>query len=542
MDGLGSAMRIGVNCFLLRPHAGGLKQYFLGLFEELLTSDTKNKYVFFYFEHNLDELAKLRNDSWRKNGILLRDQLEVKQHLGKIDLYFSPFGPAWPRPVPIPSVTMLADVQEVFFPEFFTPMDMFNRDYHFRGSTRMADRVITISHYSKKTMVERYGIKDSRIVVCHLSADARYYRAAEAGTPPSYPLPAQGYVMYPANRWLHKNHDVLLRAIERLKAKGVRIDAVFTGYDAPGGYPLLQKAAEYGIGSQVHSLQYVTVEEMAYLYSKARMLVFPSLFEGFGIPLVEAMAAGCPVACSRATSLPEIGLNAVEYFDPKSVESVADAVERVWIDGSRRRELAELGRARAGDFSAGAAAVKHVAAFEEAARSFRNKRYWWQEFCYQHIHRNLVFFKHRKALRGQEHAESPDGLSVIFSAGWHQREADGADWLRWTTGIGKLTVKAARDGTLELAGEIASLQRPNDVEVRLNGQTVASWHLAGEFGFKAFEPLSLGVGPGQSTIELVSANPGIAAPPDSRVLAIAVRNLVVKLSAPRGQAIERATA
>ena len=141
-------MRIGVNCFMLRPHIGGMKQYFRNLFGWLLENDRQNEYLFFYFRHNVDELRKLRSDRWRSNAILLEDQSQILDHLGKIDLFFCPFGPLWPRPIPLPTVMTLSDVQEVYYPEFFTPEELFIRADHFRGSAAMADRVITVSEFS----------------------------------------------------------------------------------------------------------------------------------------------------------------------------------------------------------------------------------------------------------------------------------------------------------------------------------------------------------------------------------------------------------
>jgi glycosyltransferase involved in cell wall biosynthesis len=395
-------MRVGVNCFLLQANIGGMKQYFFNLFRELLENDHQNEYVFFHFLHNAAELATLENTRWQANAILLNDQAEVKQHLGKIDLYFCPFGALWPRPLPIPTVVTLVDIQEVFYPEFFTDLDLYNREYHFPGSTRMADRVITISHFSKKMIVKHHRISLQKVTVAHLCADKRYYRAAEVAHPPQSPLPGGDFIIYPANYWMHKNHDALLGALRWLKTeKRLKIDVVFTGYDVPNGYPLAQKVSEYGLDEQVYAVGYVTVEEMAYLYSKAKMLVFPSLFEGFGIPLVEAMIVGCPVVAAKATSLPEIGADAAEYFDPSSPEIIGLTIEKVWGDGGLRQRLIERGRRRALDFSAAKLAQAHLAVFSEAARSFSATRYAWHYWVYQHYHYWLVLFKYRKVLRPQ---------------------------------------------------------------------------------------------------------------------------------------------
>src|SRR5205814_7929509 len=131
------------------------------------------------------------------------------------------------------------------------------------------------------------------------------------------------------------------------------VNAVFTGHDVSGGYPLLEKAREYEVAGQIWNAGHVSEADLAWLYWKADMLVFPSLFEGFGMPPLEAMAAGCPVAASRSTALPETFGDAALYFDARSPSEVAAAIERRLGDESLRDELIERGRARVRHFSRG---------------------------------------------------------------------------------------------------------------------------------------------------------------------------------------------
>ncbi|MGH7340008.1 MAG: hypothetical protein ACREKH_05910, partial [Candidatus Rokuibacteriota bacterium] len=105
-------MRIGVNCYLLQPHIGGLKQYFITLFRELLAHDGDNEYVFFWYRQNAAELERLGTDRWRRQAVLLEDQHDVLAHLDRIDLYFCPFSALYPRPFPLPTVMTLVDIQE----------------------------------------------------------------------------------------------------------------------------------------------------------------------------------------------------------------------------------------------------------------------------------------------------------------------------------------------------------------------------------------------------------------------------------------------
>src|SRR5206468_989231 len=127
---------------------------------------------------------------------------------------------------------------EVFYPEFFTPADRYMRELHFPGSTRMADRVITISEFSRRTIVEHHRVSPARVAVVHLCADERYARSAEVARAPGPMLPAR-FVFYPANPWKHKNHDVLLRALRLLRdERGRRVDLVLTGFGQDGGSPV----------------------------------------------------------------------------------------------------------------------------------------------------------------------------------------------------------------------------------------------------------------------------------------------------------------
>jgi glycosyltransferase involved in cell wall biosynthesis len=380
-------VRIGVNCYMLQPQVGGLRQYFLTLFRELLERDAENEYVLFWYPHNEPELEQLGTDRWRRDAVLLHDQRAVLAHLDRIDLYFCPLTALYPRPVPRPSVMTLVDIQEVFYPEFFTPADRYMRALHFPGSTRLCDRVITISEFSRRSILEHHRLPPERVAVVPLAADDRFARAADVGRPPAAPLPAR-FVFYPANPWPHKNHDVLLRALRLLRdARGRRLDLVLTGFGQEAGSPVLDLAERHGVREQVHALGYLAVEELAYCYRRADLLAFPSLFEGFGIPLVEAMAAGCPVVAARATSVPEVTGDAAELFDPASPEDLAAAIERVLDDPTRREALRARGRERARAFSAARMAAEHRAVFRAARAAYSPRAFLWRRLVTAYWHR-----------------------------------------------------------------------------------------------------------------------------------------------------------
>lgn len=387
-------MRIGVNCYFLRSGIGGLNQYFINLFNELLDKDSENDYIFFYFPQNKTELEGLDNQKWKKKAIFLQRQNEIKRHISDLDVYFCLIGGLQPLPLPpVPTVVSLLDVQHLFFPQYFTPFDLFYRDCFFRGSSQIADQIITFSQFSRKTIIEKYRPKPDRLLVSYITPDRRYYQSSKIEKQPTYLLPKE-FIFYPANQWLHKNHDALLRAIQRLKQyEGLSIPVVLTGNKVDHEYPLKNMIKHYDIAELIHHLGFLAVEEMAYLYRRAKFMIFPSLFEGFGLPLAEAMAVGCPLAVSWTTSLPEIGGEAAIYFDPTDVAEIAGVIKSLWFDSKMRMHLSQKGFFEVHKFSASHMAENHLKAFTQAKMAFSKRRYLWNLLTYQPSHLTYIYLK-----------------------------------------------------------------------------------------------------------------------------------------------------
>jgi len=355
-----------------------MRQYFFRLFKELLDNDPHNRYLFFYFQHNKEEMEKIGNDRWKEHAVFLPHQQEIESYIDRLDVYFCPFGALWPRPLPVPGVVTLVDVQEKHYPEFFSPQDTWNREKFNQFSTRIADRVITISEFSKNSIAAKLRIKKDKIHVAYLAADESFYQPL-GPLDTALELPAN-YIFYPANRWIHKNHDNLLKALKILKEeKQLRVDCLLTGFDYENGYPLHEKIAEYGLQEQVRTPGYLDIQEIRLVYRRARMLCFPSLFEGFGMPLVEAMASGCPVTCADATSIPEVAGSAGLLFNPHDPYDIADKIQHLWNNEGERQRLIKLGHEQAAKFSLKQTAEKHLEAFEQAAQTYSKVRYFWHK-------------------------------------------------------------------------------------------------------------------------------------------------------------------
>ena len=210
-----------------------------------------------------------------------------------------------------PVATTVLDVQHEVFPQFFSRAELAYRRLVYGWTVRKSRIVITISEHARTALVERLGLAPERVRAIHLGVDHDRFRPGES--------PREPFLLYPANGWPHKNHRRLFEALALVRRERPELRLVLTG----AGHDRL--SLPVGVESRGH----VPLDELVALYCSAAALVYPSLYEGFGIPCVEAMACGCPVACSRVASLPEVCGDAAVYFDPLSVESIAQGIRDV---------------------------------------------------------------------------------------------------------------------------------------------------------------------------------------------------------------------
>ena len=262
----------------------------------------------------------------------------------RLDALHFPLTLAIPRRTGVPAATSILDLQHELFPQFFSRPERAYRHIAYRAAVRESRLVIAISEHVKETIVERLGVPSERVRVIHLGLDLERLRPGEG--------PREPFLLYPANGWPHKNHRRLLEAFGRLRRERPELRLVLTGSG------LERLPATDGVEVRGH----VPGGELLELYRTASALVFPSLYEGFGLPPLEAMASGCPVASSDAGALPEVLGDAAALFDPTHPEAIAAAVSTVLADP---RPFAERGLARAGEFTWDACARKHDDVYEE---------------------------------------------------------------------------------------------------------------------------------------------------------------------------------
>ncbi len=285
-----------------------------------------------------------------------------------VDVLHHPVTVPVPRLPEVPTVTTVYDLQHHELPGFFSRAERLFRRWAYDGAARGADLVLTSSEYSRQRLVELAGVAPERAVAVHMGIDHDRFAptptAADATLAERLSLPER-YVVYPANLWPHKNHERLVRALAAAEDRELRL--LLTGQDY-GRYPALEhQARDLGVGERIRHLGYLAPEDVPALYRGATAMVFPSLYEGFGSPPLEAMACGCPVACSTRGSLAEVVGDAALTFDPESAEAIAAAIDRIVTDDGLRASLRSGGLERAAAFTWEAAAERHVELYARAA-------------------------------------------------------------------------------------------------------------------------------------------------------------------------------
>jgi len=223
------------------------------------------------------------------------------------------------------------------------------------AAARRADHIVTVSNYSKTQIMEALGVAESKISVIHCGVGAQFRRdVAEQGSRSA--AEALGirrpYLLYVGNLKPHKNVVTLLRAFAHLRNDGkIPHTLLIVGDDARWKQSVVEECERLGIRDSTVLTPFVSAEIFPKIYAGADLLVMPSTIEGFGLPVLEAMACGTPVLCSNAASLPEVAGDAALYFDPASHEELAVQVLHILQSTDLRDSLRDLGLQRAKEFN-----------------------------------------------------------------------------------------------------------------------------------------------------------------------------------------------
>lgn len=358
-------MRIGINALYLLPgKVGGSETYIRNLMECFARVDRSNTYVVFINKESVGIFERLSPgvevvlcpiQASQRTVRVLWEQLILPFQLlrHKIDVLLSA-GMTSPFFCPAISVLVIFDLQHINQPQNYSRLYLLFLKTIIYLSAKTADRVVTISRKVREDIVKFYGIPPDAITVTYLGVDHTVFYPREKGAVASartkYKLPDR-FMLYAASSLPHKNHARLLEAFKLLKKNCGDMKLVLVGARHKGRAVIVEKIEELEIKDDVVFMGWVPFEDLPLIYCASEIFVFPSLHEGFGMPVLEAMACGIPVVCSNIEPITEVAGGAALLVDPLDPGAIARGVYAVTQDRVIRENLITLGFCRAAGFT-----------------------------------------------------------------------------------------------------------------------------------------------------------------------------------------------
>lgn len=370
-------MRIGVEATALHGPRSGVANYTLNLLEHLWQSQAGSEQEWLLFSnrpltlnghgqngqaHVVDNFRFRYQSLWRQALL----PLALRAHRPAVCHFTNLMAPLW---TPCPRVVTIHDLTLKLMPHCHPPRRRVVMVPLLAPSARHAARIIAVSETSKRDLVRVLGVPEEKVSVIYEAA------APSFGLRPAATVAAvlrrrsldQPYILYVGTIEPRKNLVRLVRAIAHLRAEGRRERLVLVGALGWDYAPLFGEIERLGLRDAVVYLGFVEQDELVALYNGAAVFVFPSLYEGFGLPPLEAMACGTPVVTSATSACGETAGDAALLVDPTDERAIAAALRQVLTDKELAADLRDRGRARAAQFSWERAARQTLAVYEAVA-------------------------------------------------------------------------------------------------------------------------------------------------------------------------------
>lgn len=349
------ALRIGIDGRAFSSPAAGVRRYVDSLVRALLVLGEPLEIVALGgrsgtlppgVAHQAEPLHPPTNLGWTLVG------LPRAARRAGVDVIHAPAYTA-PSVAPAPVVVSIHDVTYERHPEWYPYRRDPIRRMFYRHSALSAAHVITISEFSAAEISAAYGIPRERITVTPLAANPRFSPAADGSTPVTRGV-TPPYVLHVGDLHERRNLGTVIDAVADARRSGgpaASLSLVLVGTDRGVGPALRSRAAAAGITEAVVHFTSVSENELVNLYRGAEAFVYPSVYEGFGLPLIEAMAAGTPVLASRAACIPEVTGGAARLLDPSNAAEWATAIAAMVGNAAQRARMREAGVSRAATFT-----------------------------------------------------------------------------------------------------------------------------------------------------------------------------------------------
>jgi glycosyltransferase involved in cell wall biosynthesis len=272
----------------------------------------------------------------------------------------------------VPTVYNPHDLQHLHYPEFFAPEEIQRREVIYPAACHAARTVVVASQFVKQDVMRRYGISADKIQVIPWSppetALNEFTEKDVSSLFEKYDCPPRPFILYPAMTWEHKNHLRLLEAVALLREReGLKVNVICTGHKNAFYSSIERRLHELKLEEQVKFTGIVEYKELSIFYRRAQFVIVPTLFEAASGPLFEAWQHGIAVACSSVTSLPEQAAGAALFFDPFSIEEIANAIKMMASDETLRAEFRSRGFKRLQNFDIERTAKAYRAVYRRAA-------------------------------------------------------------------------------------------------------------------------------------------------------------------------------
>lgn len=377
-------MHIGLNLLYASPSIGGAWRYINNVLQMIAKFDRQNSYSLFLYDRNqlptaCDPRMSLHfvhrpaiGSRWMR---VLHEQTEIPRLAERTGCALvHSFGNLAVLKRGIRNVITVHDLKPYDRNEnsFPSARDLYIRAF-LPASLRMSDAVLPISQFTASAIQSRFGIDGEKVITVPNIVDERFYRRTKteiSGIRERYQLPSS-FWLYVANFYPHKNHAGLLTAYDRYRRQ-MRNEAwplVLCGSPGLEYRRIRRLAARMVLEADVQFIHSLSDSEMPALYSAASAVVFPSKYEGFGIPVLEAMACGCPIAASNIPAVRElVGENAV-LFDPESADSIATSMRHLQRNADKRSALAEGGQRTAERYRDGVVVERLMDAYRRGTKA-----------------------------------------------------------------------------------------------------------------------------------------------------------------------------
>ncbi|MCL2435304.1 MAG: glycosyltransferase family 4 protein [Lentimicrobiaceae bacterium] len=356
-------MRIGVNTRLfVKGKMDGIAWVAYEILKRIVTQHPEHEFVFFFdrpynpyfiFAPNVKPVV-VRPQARHPFLWFLFFETGIKKALRKenIDLFISPDG--WVcLGTNVKTINVIHDLNFEHYPSFFSPLIRKYYTYFFPRFARKADHIITVSQFSKNDIVNRYHVDAKKISVVYNAASEDFFEIDEQEKQRTIQRLTNGvpYFVFVGSAHKRKNVERIMQAFDQFRQKYADFKFVFAGSNKYWDKDIKETYHQLKHKSDIVFTEYLSTTEMNYVVSSALALVYPSLFEGFGIPIVEGFAAHVPVITSNVTSMPEVAGEAALLVNPMSVTEIANAMEKIVMDELLRTKLIQLGEERNRAFS-----------------------------------------------------------------------------------------------------------------------------------------------------------------------------------------------